>query len=286
MEIRNGNNHGRNALAGVGYLKIQVRCVMRVEYLGGSFRNVKIMPKQKSGAEESPKKHNAVSMEVISFMKEICYHISNERYSDNTLRFLEELRGIEKYVGICGGGNQNLMILSSLQKNNKRFSAELVDIIPAQIENFYLISEIFSLSSTTGEYQNRLETWQLHAYSKRISDGLGFHLQELPVMKDCLEISFSLSDINRYLNKVAEKAKYFVYLSNVFENGDERFRELLSVVSRDKKFDDGTTLMLVDTRSIIRRKEFVDVSFFEKAGHGFIEYGKEPLKQVLFESKR
>ena len=77
-----------------------------MKYLSGNFRNVIIRPKPENGTGESAKKPSAIHLDVMSFLGEINYHISNERYSDETLRFLEGHHGIDKYVGICGGGNQ------------------------------------------------------------------------------------------------------------------------------------------------------------------------------------
>lgn len=208
----------------------------------------------------------------LSHIKDVNYPISNERYSEKTLGFIRRIEGIENYIGICGGGNQNLTILSCLQKRNRLSTVRLIDDSPAQIENFYRIAMIFSLSSNSEEYQENLKSWQNRRFSGDTVEKLGFHLQELPIIKKKISIDLHISDINYYLRNLVFEGRYFIYLSNVFGYDADRLNVPLNIISEGNKFKNGTVVMSVDTRSIIRYDPTVSVSFFQKRGLNFMNY--------------
>ena len=208
----------------------------------------------------------------LSQLKEVNYPISNERYSEETLQFLRRIRNIENYIGICGGGNQNLTILSCLQESNESFKVKLVDDSPAQIENFYSIAMIFSNSSTTAEYQENLKHWQSKRFPRDMVEKSRFHYQQLPIIKNGLNIDFHVSDISYYLRNVISEGRHFIYLSNVFGYDADRLKVPLNIISEDNRFRNSSVVMSVDTRSIIRHDDTVGVSFFEKKGLGFVNH--------------
>lgn len=254
-------------------------------YLNRDYPTVRLEPnKDKYGMRNNNVQHTLGSPFRI---REINYPVSNERYSEETLEFLRRIENIESYIGICGGGNQNLAILSCLQERNKSFRVKLIDDSPAQIENFYSIAKIFSISSDSIEYQENLKHWQSKRFSKEIIEKLGFHFQQLPIIKNRVSIDFHVSDINYYLRNLISEGRHFVYLSNVFGYDADRLNTPLNIISEDNRFRNGTVIMSVDTRSIIRHANTVDVSFFEKRGLDFINHEyKMPSAAGLKEVRR
>ena len=91
-----------------------------------------------------------INLNNTSYKSEVLnYSISNESLF-NISGDLEKIYGLDKYVGVCGGGTQNLYILSKLCKNNNLKEIILIDKNKLQLDNFKQIIDIYNNSSKKG----------------------------------------------------------------------------------------------------------------------------------------
>ena len=204
------------------------------------------------------------------------YPISNETYSSMTVNKLCALRGIDRYIGICGGGNQNLFLCNMLQNSNDIHTATLVDVSPNQLSNFFRISDMYCKSNTSDEFVQKLEYWLGQNDQKPHIDRPDLApFCYKPTMTHGTTFDLVENSIGAYLEGFAVPGKHFVYLSNALLYGSlNNPREVLSSIQKNKSFEEGTTLMAVDNN-------LTSTYFLTKDNGGFsvsTEYGKESVR--------
>ena len=188
----------------------------------------------------------------------LTYPLSYEDYSDNPLeenpdlafnKQLRSFKGIENYCGVCGGGSQNLYILSKLLEKNDISDIRLIDINPRQLNNFKDLSNICNKSRSDAEYKSALKDhcikycddaeagWDIYSSCKQNI--------ERPIFSTDVNVKLIFDSIEQQLIKNDIKGKSFIYLSNI-----PNAKEVLDIIKTEDKFEEGTIVLLVDSLSI------------------------------------
>lgn len=162
--------------------------------------------------------------------KKPIYPISNENFIP-VKKNLESFKGFQYYIGICGGGTQNIFLLSLLTKNNKFKKISLVDKKISALVNFTYIAKAYNKSKD-----------DLHYFSNTIKAYRRFKVNYIPYFRFFLpmfryksygfeETNFKYYQLKKDLTIYLEKAdmveyirnlpsgKYFIYLSNILTFG-------------------------------------------------------------------
>ena len=161
----------------------------------------------------------------FTLSKKVTFPIANEDLTP-IAKHLKKLRGMRYYLGICGGGTQNLYLFQILDKLNKFKWRRLIDNDKEQLLNFMDIKDAFLYSNDDLHYLSNLAKRQ-HAvggiYSRYFyflfkNKSRGFEETNLkrPRLKD-MEIELVYSEFLNYItNEKLPRGKYFIYLSNIF----------------------------------------------------------------------
>ncbi len=211
--------------------------------------------------------------------------LTNENYTDEALAAVRSLRGMTGYVGICGGGTQNIQLMGELSKDNMLEDVRLVDMSGMQLHNFRKLAEIYNNSKSDEEYAGALEMYaringepylRLFSYTpncKRASlktDTLvklrKYYIQDYfgPGCRSKLEGLAAEQDINSEVGLVERKGKYFIYLSNAlydYLDGTESLK-VMDDIRNNENVEDGSAVLMVDALPS-------DVIMLEKNGYAF-----------------
>jgi hypothetical protein len=104
-------------------------------------------------------------LDVNQVQNKPVFPVSNERYTAEALKEIRSLRGIDIYLGICGGGTQHLTLLSLLEENNEIKSVVLVDRNIVQLANFCLIAGIHNHTKTNSSWMGGLKSHMQRHYT-------------------------------------------------------------------------------------------------------------------------
>ncbi len=125
---------------------------------------------------------------------------SNEVYSLEFGRRLREItsHGMDAYIGICGGGNQNIELLVTMGKRPK--TVTLVDTEASQLYGF------MALAKTLNEFiADPFGKWDV-----------GMDRVATEINRDGqLLVNLVKQDITQFVGGVTSEGKYLIYLSNV-----------------------------------------------------------------------
>ncbi len=174
----------------------------------------------------------------------VFYPVSNEMAESKDME--KSVRGLDGYIGICGGGTQNISILSRLSRHNDLEKIVLVDRNYDQLENFRKVSEIFNSSEDSKAYREKLKKHFLSSkgylsrYSSTVIDSM-----EKPVLKDDTVVKLVNSDIYSYLGKKKKAGSYAIYMSNAIRIPAD-LKYTLNALSADDEIKDGSILILAD----------------------------------------
>ncbi|MGC8687683.1 MAG: hypothetical protein ACP5RM_03220 [Candidatus Micrarchaeia archaeon] len=175
---------------------------------------------------------------------DIFYGKSNERYNDELIYLLRSTP-VTEYIGVLGGGDQNLTIIAALQNKNPALkNIKLFDINQNQIEesakrmlNYY--------PGTNDEYFSMLK---------------GYNLS----IREDTKITIEYKNISIPIAKANEKGIYFVYLSNItpfnvkiydhyrifgsfyMQNNFTTSDNILEKMSKNKSIQNGSIVMVAD----------------------------------------
>ena len=168
------------------------------------------------------------------------YARSNEGYSAGLRKVLGNLSGIGAYVGICGGGDQNLYLLSLLLKNNDLRAVTLVDDDVGQLLNFKDIVRIFN-TKRGFDYVSSMDLEGMRFQKNPCED---WRCQK-PKISGGLVVNGVLYDIVEYLRGLEERGTYFIYLSNAlfFHIPFDRSLQALEALLDNEVIADGSVAM-------------------------------------------
>ena len=168
------------------------------------------------------------------------YARSNEGYSADLRRAIVNLSGMDAYVGVCGGGDQNLFLLSLLLKHNDLRDVTLVDDDVGQPINFKDIVGIFNTKSGR-DYVSSMDIKGMRFQKNPCEDWRCGK----PKIRDGLGIKGVLRDIVDYVGDIRERGTYFIYLSNAlfFHVPYERSLRALDAVLGNGAIADGSVVM-------------------------------------------
>ena len=136
---------------------------------------------------------------------------------------------MEHYLGICGGGTQNLYLLQLLTKKNRFKWKRLIDSNKEQLLNFVDITNVLAYSKGDLNYMSNLAKrphltygrcgqYVRYFYSLFRDKSHGFEETNLkmPNLRN-VEIELVFSEFTRYMKtETLPKGKYFIYISNIF----------------------------------------------------------------------
>lgn len=161
----------------------------------------------------------------FTLSKKVTFPIANEDLTPITKK-LKKLIGLNYYLGICGGGTQNLYLWQILDRSNKFKWKRLIDKDREQLLNFIDISEAFTYSKDDLQYLSNLAKRQHEVKSIYVryfyflfkNKSRGFEKTNLrrPKLKN-MEIGLVYNEFLRYIKtEKLPRGKYFIYLSNIF----------------------------------------------------------------------
>ena len=161
----------------------------------------------------------------FTISKKVTFPIANEDLTPVT-RNLRKLRGMNYYLGICGGGTQNLYLLQILSKSNKFKWRRLIDNDREQLLNFIDIKDALVYSKSDLHYLSNLAKRRHiveNAYVKYFyflfkNKSRGFEETNLerPQLKG-MEIELVYSEFLKYITtEKLPRGKYFIFISNIF----------------------------------------------------------------------
>ena len=179
----------------------------------------------------------AKELEIIpvnfTLSKTVVFPIANEDLSP-IAKDLKRTTEFNYYVGICGGGTQNIYLLYLLTKKNSFKLIRLLDVNKEQLLNFIDIINVMKGSKNDLQYISNL-TKRPHTivsiadqtYTRFMryfipmfrSKSYGFEETNLKkyTLQKVKRIELVYSDIAKYLNSEhLQKGKYFIYVSNIF----------------------------------------------------------------------
>jgi hypothetical protein len=183
------------------------------------------------------------------------YPRSNEGYAYDLRDTLRTLSGIQNYVGLCGGGDQNLFLLGLLSKKNELGKVTLVDYKVGQLLNFKEIAEAFN-TRNSAEYASFIDT---SSWGNRHKNCDWRH-QKPEIGRD-MRIDGVLYDIVDYIHDIREQGTYFFYLSNgLSDHLPSRHSErALKYLLGNRSISDGSTVMCVTelcpSKGVLLQKE-------------------------------
>src|SRR5271157_1228277 len=173
------------------------------------------------------------------------YKRSNEGYTTGMRRILRNLSGMQEYAGICGGGDQNLYLLSLLMNNNDLRRITLFDNNVSQLVNFKNIVKIFN-TREGDDYVFAMDTRSLGYRSSSKRSDWRCHK---PEVKNDLEINGVLCDFAEHVCGINEQGRYFLYFSNAMFDRTHippaRSAEVLRSVLANETIKDGSVVMLM-----------------------------------------
>ena len=139
---------------------------------------------------------------------------TNEVFTPEFLRDINEVvksNGITKYVGVCGGGNQHLVLLNNLDPRPK--DVILVDFDLSQLLNFMVIVGKSLKAESIGDLQSMLRDhgrgWYGSAFAKGVVQPFTTNLG--------IEVRLQVDEIVAHIKRIGEDGKYFIFLSNVMQ---------------------------------------------------------------------
>ncbi len=134
------------------------------------------------------------------------YSRTNESYPQPFLKVVERLRGIGSYVGILGGGDQHIPILSALQKHNSIRSGVLVDQNASQILQGMLAMTTYNKLWGEGEHDLRNQwSWPLFGKAKLDPIEIEFvHSKIQDVVEELPKDRYFIISLMRYLSGVSQ----------------------------------------------------------------------------------
>ena len=199
---------------------------------------------------------------------------------------LEKTYGLEKYIGICGGGTQNLYILSKLCKHNNLKEIVLIDENGLQLDNFKQIITLYNNFSQS-QYEHELIKL-IKKRAERIRFNIIRYLRfdkekykrtnlAKPPFNKNIKITLVTGDIFDFLSKASYNGKYFFYLSNILNyrerttNVGGRSAKLIEVLKNKNVASNSllllirSTLLLESTKTIIIKKS----DYLKKASNTF-----------------
>jgi len=187
------------------------------------------------------------------------YPVSNESCSDEPIKMLWSIKGIDRYIGICGGGTQNLHLLSMLKRNNNIKEVHLVDCNRMQLYNFSKIAKIYNHSKDDAEYRTLLEQ---HINEVKYLSNLEPNKKK-PCFDNDVTITLHNNDITDHLKNVKDPGRYFIYLSNILYDpiwmSNATSRDLLNQINAETCSKEGSIIFsaqLVSYISLLEKKEF------------------------------
>ncbi|MEM0143648.1 MAG: hypothetical protein QXL94_06825 [Candidatus Parvarchaeum sp.] len=188
------------------------------------------------------------------------FPISNEDLSP-LAKDLEKISGLNYYIGICGGGTQNIYLLYLLSNKNKFKSIRLLDVNKEQLLNFIDIVNVLKSSKNDLQYLSNLVKRQhtiiggvsstytrflKYFYPMFKNKFYGFEETNLKryLLRNFKEIELLQSDLTKYLvSERLQRGKYFVYVSNIFTYTGMSWRRyknlLLNIVKELVSFKTG-----------------------------------------------
>jgi hypothetical protein len=161
----------------------------------------------------------------FTLSKRVTFPIANEDLTP-IAKTLRKLKDMTYYLGICGGGTQNLYLLQVLSKSNKFKWRRLIDNDREQLLNFMDLKEALVYSKDDLHYLSKLAKRQhrvegiydryFYFLFKNRSNGFEETNLKRPKLKN-MEIELVYSEFFKYINtEKLPRGKYFIYLSNIF----------------------------------------------------------------------
>ncbi len=201
--------------------------------------------KAESGSYDRPEEAKRLSSKPFGVDR--FYLVSNEDYCDASLSAVGSLVGIIYYIGVCGGGTQNLCLLGKLLEKNNIERIRLVDKERRQLDNLGKIGDIYNKSDGDEKYSAALIR---HAGGPLNMIYASVNERKPKIRRD-ITIDTWMGLAEDYLkNNVNERGRYFVYLSNALfgwiKEGESC--EMLDRILSDEKFEDGSAVFFYSVR--------------------------------------
>jgi hypothetical protein len=173
------------------------------------------------------------------------YAISNESYRYTTRKRLRSIGGFDKYIGLCGGGDQNIAILAFLLPNNIMKDIMLIDKQDIALANFMRIADIYNNSGGSYDYDYKLR--EMARGFRSMSLVYRNSLIRKPKLRTPISITLLRADIDVFIKSVHDPAVYFIYASNaLFGKGHcdgEKSVGILNSIITNSSIRDGSVVM-------------------------------------------
>ncbi len=171
------------------------------------------------------------------------YYFSNEKFTQRTIDYISNLKGIGAMEGILGGTNQVSFLLSLLQRQNPNIKATFCDTNPSQIVfaalffvGYNKILEVLDRPEVyTFSVESYIRFWEGNSLSADMIKHRAMHLllgmdfesliegskheQRMPIEEYRLgKTTINLLNKNIFdrVNEIKEDNVYFIYLSNAY----------------------------------------------------------------------
>ncbi|MDE1824392.1 MAG: hypothetical protein KGH74_03785, partial [Candidatus Micrarchaeota archaeon] len=155
------------------------------------------------------------------------FPIANEDFTP-LRQELNKIRNINFYLGVCGGGTQNIYLLSFLTKHNKLRLVELFDILKPPLENFTHIAKAYNESVNNFDYFLRIikqyrrfkvrdvpyHRFFFHMFHRKSTGFEETNFKKWTLSKN-LTIKLIHQDILKHIKTINTEGVYFIYLSNI-----------------------------------------------------------------------
>lgn len=181
-------------------------------------------------------------------LDELSFPTSNERYPQRVDRLLSEIE-VDRYVGVCGGGTQNLYLLSLLQAKNGLSKVVFVDREIKQLRNFLDLAALFNDSKSMESYESGIKrrvNASMHSSYIGVPNFVKTNIRR-PALKSDLEVELKFSNIDDYIEGLSDEGRYFIYLSNIYQLGwlgYENTESLLDEISESDTFEPGSVVFM------------------------------------------
>jgi len=210
--------------------------------------------------------------------KDLTYPYTNESYNEKTLEKIRNLHA-DYYLGIMGGGDQNLLFIALLQESNNLKGITLVDRNKKQVD---LVARKFLRYN---EKDGREDSY------------FGLLRHNNVELKPC-EIIMKHATIQSEISGIGESGIYFIYLSNAFRiniiphkaaarivRKDEMIsvKEFEQLVSIGSDYGNSTDAFL---KSILRNEKILEGSTIMFAGLPYENYSPVALLKKAKENGR